>query len=119
MVPDIFVGVAAVPVFLMATGFTADIIASYFGGIVDTIVMVLLMAFLPSFPGMVLALIMVSIPGRGMAQVMLALAIVDWLSYARVARSAEEYVEAAAGLDYALSLYRAVTLLPQSCLMSR
>ena len=75
-------------------------VAGYYGGIVDE----LLMRFtdiIYAFPGLVLAMALVIALGRGLDNVLLALVLVGWPTYARVIRGevmkvkGEDYVEAA------------------------
>ena len=76
------------------------IIAGWFGGIVDALVMRLADALL-SFPQMVLAIAVAGILGGGMFNAMLAMGITGWTLYARLARAEvlslkkEPYVQAA------------------------
>ena len=80
-------------------------ISGYFGGIIDT----LLMRFLDitmSFPFFVLVIAIVSILGPGLKSFYIALALVGWVSYARLSRSQvlviknHDYILAAKTLGY-------------------
>ncbi|RCV65599.1 peptide/nickel transport system permease protein [Methanophagales archaeon] len=84
-------------------GITLGMIAGYYGGVLDELIMrgvdILLV-----FPGIILALVIAGILGPGIFNVMLALAIVGWTGYARVVRGVvlsvkeKEYVESARAL---------------------
>nr|BEL01496.1 ABC transporter permease [Dehalococcoides mccartyi] len=84
-------------------GTTLGLLAGYFGGLLDEIIMRITDVVL-AFPGLILALVVAGLLGPGLFNVMLALAIVGWTSYARVVRgcvlSAKEktFVEAARAL---------------------
>jgi peptide/nickel transport system permease protein len=81
-------------------GLTGGIVAGYLGGYWDAIIMRLVDVFL-AFPVIVLAIAIVAVRGPGLNNVLIALALVYWTSYARVARSVvltlreEEYTWAA------------------------
>jgi peptide/nickel transport system permease protein len=67
-------------------GCTIGLLAGYFGGIIDT----LLMRFLDitiSFPFFILMIAIISILGPGLMSFFIALALVGWVSYARLVRS--------------------------------
>ncbi len=88
-------------VFLVfAVGMVLGILAGYFGGIVDTIIMRIADMML-AFPGLVLALAVAGIMGASVRNAILAIALVTWPKYARLARSLvmkirhRDYVEAA------------------------
>lgn len=76
------------------------LIAAYFGGRVDTIIMRIADLQL-SFPAILIALILVSILGQGVDKIIIALVGVQWAYYARTIRGTalverrREYVEAA------------------------
>jgi len=84
-------------------GITLGMIAGYYGGVLDELIMrgvdILLV-----FPGIILALVIAGILGPGLFNVMLALAIVGWTGYARVVRGVvlsvkeKEFVESARAL---------------------
>ncbi len=81
-------------------GSVLGMIAGYYGGIADTLVMRLADVLL-SFPQMVLAIAVAGILGGGMGNAMLAMGITGWTLYARLARAQvlalreEAYVQAA------------------------
>jgi len=59
--------------------------SGYFGGIVDEILMRIVDIFL-SFPGILLALTLISFLGNSIANLILALSLMGWVSYARLSR---------------------------------
>ncbi len=81
-------------------GFLVGFLAGLFGGLVDEILM-RGVDFLLAFPGIVLALVIAGVLGPSLTNVVLALAVVGWGSYARVVRSSvmslreEPFVDAA------------------------
>lgn len=81
-------------------GVMLGVIAGYRGGIIDEIIMRSVDVLL-AFPGIILALVIAGILGPSLFNVMLALAVVGWTSYARVVRGSvlsvkeKEFVEAA------------------------
>jgi peptide/nickel transport system permease protein len=66
-------------------GVTLGAIAGYFGGIADTIVM-RLCDILLAFPGILLAIALVAVMGPSLNNVILALATIGWVGYARLVR---------------------------------
>jgi len=83
-----------------ALGTTIGLMAAYFGGKVDTLLMRAVDIKL-SFPAILIALIIVAVLGSGTWKIVLALVIVQWALYARTVRGSalverrKEYVEAA------------------------
>ena len=83
-----------------AVGTFLGMLAGYYGGVIDTIVM-RLVDILLAFPQMVLAIAVAGILGGGMFNAMLAMGISGWTLYARLARAHvlmlknEAYVQAA------------------------
>jgi peptide/nickel transport system permease protein len=81
-------------------GVGGGIVAGYLGGYWDAIIMRLVDIFL-AFPVVLLAIAIVAVRGPGLTNVLLALALVYWTTYARVARAVvltlreEEYTWAA------------------------
>jgi len=81
-------------------GVTLGAIAGYFGGILDEIIMRIVDTVL-AFPGIILALAIAGLLGPSLFNVMLALALVHWTSYARVVRGSilslkeKEFIELA------------------------
>ncbi|MCL0083294.1 ABC transporter permease [Thermodesulfovibrionales bacterium] len=84
-------------------GVTLGLVAGYRGGLIDELIM-RIVDILLAFPGIILALVIAGILGPSLFNVMLALAVVGWTSYARVVRGAvlsvkeKEFVEAAQAL---------------------
>ena len=75
------------------------LLSGYFGGIIDSIIMRLLEITM-SFPFFVLVIAIVSILGPGLKSFYIALALVGWVSYARLSRSQVLIVK---NLDYILA----------------
>jgi peptide/nickel transport system permease protein len=81
-------------------GVTGGVVAGYLGGYWDAVIMRLVDVFL-AFPVIVLAIAIVAVRGPGLTNVLIALAMVYWTTYARVSRSIvlalreEEYTWAA------------------------
>lgn len=67
-------------------GTVLGITAGYFGGVIDTVVM-RIADMLISFPGMVLAIAVAGIMGASTMNAVIAILIVSWTKYARLARS--------------------------------
>lgn len=84
-------------------GITLGAIAGYFGGIADMLVM-RLCDILLAFPGILLAIALVAVLGPSLNNVVLALATIGWVGYARLVRGQVlkvremEYVTAAKAL---------------------
>ncbi len=81
-------------------GGTMGLIAAYFGGKIDTIIMRIVDIQL-SFPSILIALILLAILGQGVDKIIIALLAAQWAYYARTIRSTamverqKEYIEAA------------------------
>ncbi|MCQ4085447.1 ABC transporter permease [Saccharibacillus sp. JS10] len=81
-------------------GSAIGIIAGYFGGKVDALLM-RLADIQMSIPSMLLAIVMVAVLGSGLTNIVIVLAVTGWVTFARVVRSQVlslkemEYVEAA------------------------
>ncbi len=81
-------------------GITLGILSGFFGGVIDNIVM-RLVDILRSFPVIILAMAIAGIMGQGIFNVIIAMGIVGWTTYARMVRSKilsikeSDYVEAA------------------------
>lgn len=86
--------------FAVAIGATAGMIAAYFGGKADALIMRIVDLQL-SFPAILIALILLALWGRGVDKVIIALVIVQWAYYARTVRSSaivearKDYIDAA------------------------
>jgi peptide/nickel transport system permease protein len=96
---SLLVGVTATVIGL-AFGTLVGIVAAYFGGRIDSMLMRLVDIQL-SFPAILIALILLAILGKGVDKVVIALVSVQWAYYARTIRGAalverrREYIEAA------------------------
>jgi peptide/nickel transport system permease protein len=92
-----------VTVITVLLGVVLGLVAGYWGGVADEVIMRLVDTLL-AFPGLVLGLVFAGLLGPGLFNVMLALALVGWTSYARVVRGAvlavkaREFVESAKAL---------------------
>lgn len=84
----------------LAIGGALGLLAAYFGGRVDTLIMRLVDLQL-SFPAILVALILLAVLGQGVDKVIIALITVQWAYYARTVRGTalverrKEYIEAA------------------------
>jgi peptide/nickel transport system permease protein len=95
----LWVGIVTV-VLAGALGISGGLVAGYLGGSWDAVIMRLVDVFL-AFPVIILAIAIVAVRGPGLTNVLIALALVYWTSYARVSRGTvlllreEEYTWAA------------------------
>ena len=84
----------------LSIGLTVGLMAGYFGGVIDLILM-RLVDILLSFPGILLAIAFAAILGPSLTNVVVALSLIGWVAYARLARGQvlslkeEEFVIAA------------------------
>jgi peptide/nickel transport system permease protein len=84
----------------LVIGTTVGMMAAYFGGRVDSIIMRTVDMQL-SFPAILIALILLAVLGQGVDKVIIALIAVQWAYYARTVRATalvergKEYIEAA------------------------
>ena len=84
----------------LALGCTAGLTAAYFGGWIEAVIMRIVVIFL-SLPAIFIALLSISLLGRGAENTILAILIVQWTHYARASRAAaageltKEYILAA------------------------
>lgn len=87
----------------LSVGMSIGVLAAYFGGRVDAIIMRVVDLQL-SFPAILVALILLAVLGKGVDKVVIALIIVQWAYYARTVRGTalverrKEYIEAASCL---------------------
>lgn len=87
----------------LVLGFTIGTLSGYYRGWLDEIVMRVVDAFL-AFPSLLLALGIAGLFGAGFLNMVIALVVVDWAGYARLARSStmsvkeQDYIKAAKGL---------------------
>lgn len=95
----LFIGIV-VTLISAITGLFVGVISGYFGGLIDELLM-RLVDILLAFPGLVMALAIAGLLGPGLFNLMLALSLVGWMSYARVVRGAvlsvkeKDFVESA------------------------
>lgn len=84
----------------IAIGGTLGLVAAFYGGRIETLIMRVVDLQL-SFPAILVALILLAVLGRGVDKVLIALVIVQWAYYARTIRGQalverrKEYIEAA------------------------
>ncbi len=71
---------------IMVLGTFLGIISGYFGGALDAIIM-RISDMMISFPGLILAIAIAGILGANMTNAVVAIAVVSWPKYARLARS--------------------------------
>ena len=96
---SIFIGVVGV-ILCVLLGVTLGILAGYYGGWLDSLIMRIADIQL-SFPSMLIAMVLMSILGRGIGNILIALLLVGWVKFARTVRSEtlsvrkSEYVAAA------------------------
>ncbi len=116
---SLFVGITSA-ICAALIGASIGLAAAYAGGRTDSAIMRLVDLQL-SFPSILVALMILAILGKGVGNVVLALVIVEWATYARAARgsalveSRREYIEAAACLGVPVWRLLARHLLP-NCL---
>lgn len=81
-------------------GGAVGLVAAFYGGKVETLIMRVVDLQL-SFPAILVALVLVSVLGKGVDKIIVALVVVQWAYYARTVRSSalverqKEYIEAA------------------------
>lgn len=71
---------------VFVVGSTLGILAGYFGGIVDAVIM-RITTILQAFPRLLLAIALAAVLGVGIGNTILALCVIYWTEYARIARS--------------------------------
>ena len=116
---SLFIGIVVVSIALVG-GIVIGLLAGFFGGGVDTVIMRVMDVIL-AFPSLLLALVLVAVLGPGLTNAMIAIAIVYQPHFARLTRAAvmsemkREYVTAArvAGAGNLRLMFR--TILP-NCL---
>lgn len=116
---SLFIGVVVV-VIALSGGIVIGLVAGFFGGWVDTVIMRVMDVIL-AFPSLLLALVLVAVLGPGLTNAMIAIALVLQPHFARLTRAAvmgelpREYVMAArvAGAGKMRLMFR--TILP-NCL---
>lgn len=96
---SLFIGIVVVAIALVG-GILVGLLAGFFGGWVDTVIMRVMDVIL-AFPSLLLALVLVAVLGPGLTNAMIAIAIVYQPHFARLTRAAvmgekqREYVTAA------------------------
>jgi len=116
---SLFVGIVSA-IISAIIGTCAGIVSGYAGGRLDA-TMMRLVDFQLSFPAILIALVILATLGRSVTNVILALVIVEWASYARIARAAalveskKEYIESARCLATPVPIIILKHLLP-NCL---
>ncbi|RJG46691.1 MULTISPECIES: ABC transporter permease subunit [unclassified Mesorhizobium] len=116
---SLFIGLVVV-VFSLTSGIILGVLAGYFRGWVDTLIM-RVMDIILAFPSLLLALVLVAILGPGLFNAMLAIAVVLQPHFARLTRAAvmaeknREYVISAKVAGAGHLRLMAVTILP-NCL---
>jgi peptide/nickel transport system permease protein len=101
---DLWMGFAGV-VAPMMIGVAIGLFAGYFGGLIDASLMRVVDITL-AFPFLILVLAIVAMLGPGIVNFIIALAVVGWVSYARLIRAEvmvikeSEYIQAAQTLGY-------------------
>jgi peptide/nickel transport system permease protein len=84
----------------LALGATLGLLAAFFGGLVDAVLMRVADIQL-SFPAILIALVLLAVLGQGVDKIIIALVAVQWAYYARTVRGSalverrKEYMEAA------------------------
>lgn len=100
-------------------GTTLGLIAGYFGGRVDSLIMRVVDLQL-AIPSILVALILLAILGRGIDKIIIALVTVQWIYFARTVRGSclvergKEYVQAAKLLGYSHFRILFVHILPNT-----
>ena len=74
---------------ILVVGTALGVIAGYFGGAVDAVIM-RLADMMISFPGLVLAIAIAGLLGPNMVNAVIAIAAVSWTKYAGLARYGSE-----------------------------
>lgn len=106
-------------VFPFVLGTVIGTVAGFFGGIVDTILMRLIDIIL-AFPFLVLMLAIIAILGPGLTSFYIAMALVGWVSYARLIRAqilvlkTQDFVVAASSLGFGRARIMFRHLLPNA-----
>lgn len=113
---SLIIGIAAT-FFAMVVGSFIGIIAGYYGGRFDTLVMQV-MDILLAFPSLILGLIIVAMLGPSLTNIIVAIALTSIPSFARIARAPtiavkeREFVEAGRALGYSDARIMFVHILP-------
>lgn len=78
--------VLALVAIIFCVGTFLGLVAGYFGGLIDTVIM-RIADMMISFPGVILAIAIAGIMGGSLVNAMIALTAVTWTKYARLSRS--------------------------------
>lgn len=95
---SLYIGIAGTLI-ASSVGILLGLLAGYFGGKVDSLIMRIADVQL-SFPTMLIAIFLMSLFGRGINNILLSLLLVGWVSYARTVRGEtlsvkqKEYIDA-------------------------
>jgi peptide/nickel transport system permease protein len=109
--------ITLVTILSVTVGVTIGILSAYIGGKLDQIVRYITTLFM-SFPGILLAIAFAAILGPGKFNLVLALSIAGWVSYARLARAQTilvkklEFVKAAESMGSSHKRIIAIHILP-------
>lgn len=115
---DLQIGLFGV-LFPFLIGNVVGLVAGYFGGVIDTVLMRVLEVTI-AFPFFVLVIAIISILGPGLTSLYIALALVGWVSYARLTRAqvlvlkSSDFVSAARVLGYSNGRIMLRHLLPNA-----
>lgn len=115
---DLTMGVAGV-LAPFVIGCLAGLVSGYVGGLVDTVLMRVLDVAL-AFPFLVLVIAIVAVIGPGLGSFLLSLALVGWVSYARILRKETlvlkhaDFVQAVRGLGFGPSRILLRHILPNA-----
>ncbi len=113
---SLIIGIAATA-FAMVVGSIIGMLAGYYGGRFDTIIMQV-MDILLAFPSLILGLIIVAMLGPSLMNIIIAIALTSIPSFARIARAPtisvkeREFVEAGRSLGYSDARILFVHILP-------
>lgn len=80
-----FVVAMTVTLITMSVGVLVGLLAGFYGGVVDRVLMQVTDIFL-AFPGILLAIAFAAVLGPGLGNLMIALCLTGWVSYARLTR---------------------------------
>lgn len=111
----------SVVILIFVLGTVLGVVAGYFGGWIDAVIM-RIADLMVSFPGMVFAMAIAGIMGASIRNAVIAVALVSWTKYARLARSLvlkirnQDYVAAAvvtgSKTSYILRKYMVPNVIP-------
>ena len=111
----------SVVILIFVLGTVLGVVAGYFGGWIDAVIM-RIADLMVSFPGMVFAMAIAGIMGASIRNAVIAVALVSWTKYARLARSLvlqirnQDYVAAAvvtgSKTSYILRQYMVPNVIP-------